>query len=340
MAIQPYETSELLGVVENLEPLNTYWLDLFFPRVFTSDSEWIDLDLVDRGKRLAPFVAPNNQGQPMVSRREYTRRFKPAYIKPKDPVDPARVLVRRAGEGWGGTLSPQQREDAIVADYLDEHRTSIIRRWDWMAAEAIKFGQVTVEGENYPSRTVFFGRAATHTIALSGAARWNQGTSDPIADLTAWAQLMHRSGRPASRLTMGLNAAASFFGHAKVQALLETRRGSTFAVESKIVTGETSVYHGQLPGSSIGIYTYNDTWEDNDGNEQIFLDPNALVLTGDPEGVRCFGAIMDSKAQYNSLPMFPKMWYQEDPSGLFVMTQSAPLMVPTRPNSSMYVTVQ
>lgn len=339
MAIEAYETSELLTVVENLPPVQSYWLDLYFNRQFNSDSEWIDLDLIDRGRRLAPFVAPNVQGQPMVSQRDYTRRFKPAYIKPKDPVDPARAMVRRAGEQWGGSLSPQEREDLIVADIFRVHDESIRRRWEWMACEAIKFGQVTVEGENYPSRTVVFGRASTHTVTLSGTARWNQTGSDPIADITAWAVLMQRSGRPARRLTMGVNASVSFFSNAKVKELFETRRGSTFTAESRIASGETAVYHGTLPGG-IELWTYHDFYENNDGTEIEFLDANAVVLTGNPEGVRAFGAIMDSRAGYQPLAMFPKMWYSEDPSGLFAMTQSAPLMIPTRPNSTLYAVVQ
>jgi hypothetical protein len=37
--------------------------------------------------------------------------------------------------------------------------------------------------------------------------------------------------------------------------------------------------------------------------------------------------------------MFPKMWRENDPSAEFVMTQSAPLMVPLRPNSTFRIRV-
>ena len=45
-------------------------------------AEYIDFDIVDKARRLAPFVAPNVQGQPMLARRESIRKFKPAYLKP------------------------------------------------------------------------------------------------------------------------------------------------------------------------------------------------------------------------------------------------------------------
>lgn len=341
MAIEPYETSELLTVVENFPPINNYWLSLGFSRVATFQSEWIDLDLVDRENRLAPFVAPNNQGQPMVAQRRYSRRVKAAYLKPKDPIDPARLLVRQAGEAWGGSLTLQEREDAIVADTFAEHDRMIRRRWEWMACEAIKFGQVTMVGENYPESTVVFGRSSSHTVALTSTARWNQPTTaTPLDDIQNWVTLMYASGRPARRLTMGSNASKSFFATDQVKAELDLRRGSSWNPEVRIIDGQAAVFHGRLPGSNIEIWTYHDTYVDNDGAAKDFLDPNAIVLTGDPEGVQCFGAILDAKAGYQSLPIFPKMWYSEDPSGLFCMTQSAPLMVPTRPNSTFYATVQ
>ena len=52
-------------------------------------------------------------------------------------------------------------------------------------------------------------------------------------------------------------------------------------------------------------------------------------------GVRCFGAILDEKAGFNAMAVFPKMWSQQDPSATYVMTQSAPLTVPVNPNNSL-----
>src|SRR5690606_20901096 len=50
---------------------------------------------------------------------------------------------------------------------------------------------------------------------------------------------------------------------------------------------------------------------------------------------RAFGAIMDKKAGWRATPVFPKMLEQEDPSAVYRMTQSAPLMIPTRPNATL-----
>lgn len=343
MAFEIIDTYELIGTIDEFEPVTTYWLDLCFPNAHYSQSEKIYFDLIDKAKRLAPFVMPNVQGQPMLARAESIRVFSPAYIKPKDAIDPARLVRRRAGERFGGELSLQEREDAIVADTLQDHRDMITRRWEWMACEAVTKGQVTVYGENYPSATVGFGRRAENTKTLTGTAAWttaNAATSAPVTNIQSWAIEMQRtSSRRLQRVTMTPAALAGFLASNQVKGLLETRRGSGFTLESGAVNGENAYRVGVLPEGGVEIWSYYETYEDNMGVEVPYVADGNIVLTGAVEGVRAFGAIMDKKAGWQSLAMFPKMWEQEDPSGLFLMTQSAPLMIPGRPNASMLIDV-
>ena len=334
------ETSELVGVIENLPTVPSYWLDLCFPRAYASQSEYIDFDLVDKAKRLAPFVAPNVQGKPVLGRRREMRRFKPAYIKMKDPVDPNRLLERRAGEPFGGSLTPQQRADAIIADILRDHGDMLDLREEWMAAMAIQNGQVTVVGEDYPEVTVGFGRNVNHTKVLTGTARWGQAaTATPINDIASWnSEMLTNSGRKGVRLTMGVNASKAFFATDQLAKALETRRGSLTKLETFSVAGDNIIDHGELEGG-IRLVTYNEFYEDNMGNQIPLLDPDAVILTGNVQGIRAYGAIQDFDAAWKSLRRFSKMFKQDDPSGLYVLDQSAPLPIPAYVNATMKVDV-
>lgn len=338
MSIEMYETHELIGVVENTKPISTYFLDLLFPRVHTSDSEWIDFDVLDKGKRLAPFVVPHVQGQPMLQRGYETRKFKPAYSKQKDAIDPRRSIMRRPGEKLGGDLSASQRMDAIIVDTQKDHYENLIRTWEWLAAQAVIFGQVTLEGENYPQTTVQFGRAAGNTV--TPAALWsNPATAKPLSDIKAAAAKIKAAGKQARRLTMAPDVAAAFFATDQVKAEFESRRGTTMgqAIEKNAgLNGDEAVYYGTLPGG-IELWELSATYEDNLGIEQPYLPAGKAVLTGDIEGIRAFGAIQDDKANWQPLPVFPKMFTVPDPAGVFLLTQSAPLMVPLRPNASVLI---
>jgi hypothetical protein len=338
MSLTTYGTRELLGVVETLQPIHTYWLDLCFPQTMTFESEEIFFDAVDRGKRMAPFVSPLVGGKPMVQEGYTTKSFKPAYVKPKDIVDPMRAIKRRAGEMFNGELSLQQRFDAAVADVLKTQMDGHKLRQEWMAAQAVINGSVVVAGEAYPSQTVDFGRAAGQTITLGAGVRWSDAV-DVLVNLQTWAMLMLRAGSPGPfRVTMGADALTSFLGQQEVKDQLNTQvRGTAASLNTVPV-----VYDGAYSVGTIGqyeIWGYNDRYQDETGAWVDILGAKEIVMTSQAiAGVRCFGAIRDVGAM-RATEMYPKMWEEQDPSAMMMMTQSAPLMVPTRPNASLKATV-
>ena len=333
-----YQTADLLDVIRTVHRPTAFWLDKFFPNVRTSNSENIMFDDFDSGRRIAPFVAPNVQGRPMKEKGYSTRVFTPAYVKPKTPVTPDRTLTRRAGEMYGGELSPAQRRDAIIADITVEQRNMIERRWEWMAAQAIINGSVVVAGDDYPEVTVDFGRDASQTITLTGGALWSAGTSTPLEDIDDWCDQTWKLPNSSNiqNLVFGVDAWRSFAAHADVQQALDTRRGSQWATETVNGIGNSDdpfVFKGRMPNGSA-LWVYNDVYEDDLGANQPMMDSTYVVGVGNVQGVRAFGAIMDARAGYQSLPIFPKMWVNEDPSVEFIMSQSAPLMIPGRPNAT------
>jgi hypothetical protein len=343
MSIGAFDTHTLLGVVQHLPSPNAFWLN-FFGQTVNFDTEYIDFDVLDKGRRMAPFVAPNVAGKPMNQKGYDVRRFKPAYIKPKMPFEPSRVIKRRAGEGIGGTLSPDQRRNAIVADMFSEMRAMVERRWEWMAAQALITGSVVVVGEDYPSVTISFSRDAGQTITLTGNDLWtDKVNSHPLQRLeTVLRQTMRlKHGGQTRDLVFGTTAWAAFIDHPDVIEALDTRRGSTLTLETTSVLGnsEFASYKGQLPNGGPRLWVYSDFYEDNSGAAVEMLDPTYVIGIGEPAGVRAYGAILDKKANYSPVSMFPKMWEEEDPSVEMLMLQSAPLMIPTRPNSTFRIKV-
>jgi hypothetical protein len=345
MAFNLYNTATLLDVVRVQPVESSYWLDSFFGRVITFETEEIMFDRVESIRRLAPFVSPVVQGRVMRTRGYETRAFRPAYTKPKHIVDPNRVFVRMAGEAIGGEMSPAERWDAAVAENMREERAAIQRLWNWMAAMAVIHGKVTVTGEDYPTQVVDFGRDLGLTKALLTTARWGESAADPLADIAELRRLaFEKSGSPITRLTMGLEAFDRFFADEKVQALLKDNTVSVNRTSDSMISafGSTDTpyeYRGVLQGANgqgrIEVYTYNEQYEDEDGNTVDYMSTYDVVGTGSGiQGTRCFGAIRDKRAGLAALPLFPKMWDQEDPSLTYTMTQSAPLMVPVNTNNS------
>jgi hypothetical protein len=341
MSIGTYDTHELLSVVRRVIPPNLFWLNLCFNSEVLFDSEYIDFDIVDKGRRLAPFVSPMAQGKPMRQAGYTTRRFKPAYIKPKDNVDPRRLIKRTPGEAFGGDLSMEARRNAAIADITVTQRDMILRRLEWMAAAAILDDQVVISGEDYPSVTVTFGRPANQTLALLTTDAWDDtGKLDVLDDLDDWMLRVQRaSGYAPTMAIFGLDAYSVFRNKTQVKDEMNTTRRASDVGITAIGNGEAVQYRGTV--GPLEIYTYAEIYEDNAGATVDMMDSESLVLLnpGGLEGVRCFGAILDAKAGYRPASIWPKNFYSEDPPAEFVMSQSAPLMVPKRPAAAMRVKV-
>lgn len=346
-----YDTQTLIGVIRQLYTPNTFWLDRFFKSEQNFEQEYIDFDVLTGGRRMAPFVAPTVQGKPMLAQGYTAKRFKPAYIKPKDIIDPQRIIKRRAGEPLMGAMSLDARFNAAIADSLQEQKNQIIRRWEWMACQAVVNGSVVVAGDDYPSVTVDFLRAAGNTITNSGTSLWTDTVnSDPIGDIeTATENFQLSTGFVADSVIMGVAAFKAYRRHPKVLALMNTlTRGSNDVIQTSALTTlpSTAQYVGQVGSGSVPIFVYNDLYEDSTSTAAVpvtvpYLDPSYVLISSAEGlgGLRCYGAILDAKAGYAPASMFPKQWQQEDPSVTYLMTQSAPLMVPTRPNCSMRLKV-
>lgn len=346
-----YDTTTLLEVQKVQKVPLQFFLEKAFTRQINFDTEFVSFDRVNEDyRRLAPFVAPNVQGKVLGREGSEMLNYKPAYVKPKHIVDINDPLVRQPGEAIGsGSMSPEQRRMAIVASLLERHKNMHLMTREWMAAKAIADGKVTVEGENYPKVTIDFRRDPALTVLLTGGAKWDQvATRNPLADIKAARSLANvKSGAVIRDVIFGANAWALFSDDTEVQALLSNQVRGSASDFAKMTDGfEDSVeYLGQLSGTNgqglIRLWLYSAKYRDENNVLQDMVDTNTVVGVdfASVQGHRCFGAIRDGKAGFKPVDMFPKMWEDEDPWAEYLMTQSAPIMVPKEPNATFSIKV-
>lgn len=342
ITVTMHDTATLLGVQSKFAEVPSYFLDLFFGGQINFDTEYVDFEKVSTVRKLAPLVVPHAQGRPMYSEKSTVTRIKPAYIKPKDPVSPSRVIRRRPGSlATPNESDPAARFDALVADILREQREGIERRLEWMAAEAILYGQVVLEDDDYPKATVDFQRDADLTIDLTGGDEWTS-SSGIVKDINDWRSLVRRKpfGGPTNRLTVTPSVWDVMSINTGLVAQLDTTvRGTRDTLNTGVREGLQVEKMGTI-GGNLEIWLYSDYYELQDGTAVPFMQDGDVLLSGpNVQGTRCYGAILDLDAGLRSLPLFPKMWKNQDPSVLYIMTQSAPLMVPVNPNNTLRATV-
>ncbi|MEG9862941.1 MAG: major capsid protein [Flavobacteriales bacterium] len=336
--MEPLSTYAMLGIMRQLQPFSSFFLDMFFPRMYTFSTEEIMFDKIVRDVTLAPFVSPVIEGKVRKKEGGKLAHFKPAYVKPKDIVLPEMLLQRRPGEPLGGNLSPEQRRLAVVAQLLDEQNKQIVHREEWMAAKILTTGKVVVEGDQYEKQEVDYGRHVKNTITVAGKAKWDaldKESRKPIDDLEDWSELCTGV---CDTVIMGRKAWRAFVAFDSVQTLLDTRRGSLSNAE----TGPSQVRTAQFKGvvGSLKIYVYNGKYKDELRQDQDYM-PAGGVLLGNSSynGIRAYGAILDAEAAAQGVveaSRYPKNWFNRDPGVEYLMTQSAPLPIIPDPDAFVY----
>ncbi|MBN8521608.1 MAG: major capsid protein [Alphaproteobacteria bacterium] len=346
MSIDIFNTHVLTKVVEKLERPSSFLLDVFFGQEQTEDSEEIHFDIDKSKPKLTPFVSPLVAGKVVDDEGFTTKSFKPAYAKDKRRFDPNRPFKRSIGEKIGGTLTPQQRLEANINRTLSKQLENLTRREEVMASEALRTGRITVTGDEYPTVVVDFQRDPSLTVGLAGGSRWGEAGVNALDNLEDWvARIQEKSGAVGRTVIMDALAWRVFKTDPKVEKLLDIRRLRDAA---DLALGPIAFGQGNDLARYVGtigdldFWVYNDRYvDDNDAVQKLL--PDYTVLIGSPtqlEGTRCYGAIQDEKAGYRAQRFFSKSWLEEDPAVRWLLLQSAPLIVPYRPNASFCATVR
>lgn len=333
--LDTFSTNTMLAVLENLKRPNTGLLNQFFGTVTQSQDEFISFD-IDEGKRyLAPFVHPLAQAPVKQMKGMRTDTFTPAYVKEKARWNPGRSLRRQIGEAFGGSLTPQQRTDLAIANELQDQMDRIMRRKEAMAFEALFDGTVTVVGDEYPETIVDFARDASLGAAannLTGTARWNQSGSVPNDNLDDMSELFDKlSGAYLVDVVLDSLAWKAFRGNTKVLRDLELPKYDAGSIQNMDAEASGLQYKGQYGG--YRIWKYTGWYTAIGGTETKSFDGGYALCVGQIDGIQHQAAIQDEESGMQPLEVFPKSWITPDPSVRWIMSQSAPLVVPRRINA-------
>ena len=342
-----FDTNTLVQVVSNLKLAQTFLLDSFFPNIVNSESEFVSID-VDVGKRrLAPFVSPLVEGKLVEQRRIQTNTFKPPYIKDKRAPDLLRPVRRMIGERIGGSMTPEERVEANLNFEMADQLDMIKRRMEWMAAQVLLNGTLTVSGDGFPTTLIDFGRDSSLTVTLTGNPMWDSGNvaATPAFDIDLWADLvLKKSGAVPTDIIFSPTPWNYFIADQKVRdaIVFDTSRFS-MSEKNQIQMAPEPVHGAAYKGKwgNFRCWVYNDWYVNDADNTEYRIIPDGQIVMVSPElmGTRAFASILDPEFNYQALPYAPKSWLQPDPAQRYLLMQAAPLVIPSRVNACFSATV-
>lgn len=343
----PFSTTDLIEVVPTLKRAQKFLLDRFFPNIKLSDTEFVAIDIDVGLRRMSPFVSPLVQGKLVQQRTYQTNIYKPPYIKDKRAPDLRKPVMRQIGERiGGGDLSGAEREMANINFEMADQIDMLDRRLEWMAAQTLQSGKLTVAGEGFPTEVIDFGRDSSLTTALTGGQQWTAaniaaGTASPTANLEKWQHnILRLSGALVTDIVFTTSSWEGFIQDPVVKGAVYYPKlsdgGNVINPGAQIAPG--AVYKGRW--GQYDLWLYNDWFIDDDGVEQPMLVDGTVLMCGQQMmGTRAFGQIMDPAFNYASLAYAPKTWVENDPAQRIMLMQSSPLVIPSRVNASFSATV-
>jgi Phage major capsid protein E len=278
-----YKTEILLEAI-SLTPIKTTFLrDNFFSNVREFITESCKVDIKKKNRVLAPVVSRRKRGQ-VVDRYPYrTIEIEPPYIAPVRTLTIEDLERRAPGEDLFDPMSIEERQQQLLADDLEELGDMIDRREEWMAAQVLLDGKMSIPSDDPEDPYEFFiDYSFTQKVTLTGTALWSAtATSNPFMDFESIIQLVTKNSTVVPDTALMSSVTWRWFcASEEVQRTLFARSAGIGTFPPRAVMGPGARLVAQLTDPALDLWTYTEYYRDSaDGlTKQMIADGKVIVL--------------------------------------------------------------
>ena len=300
MAFDIFNTHHLLMAVEQLVPAPSFLLNRYFPTnaatdVFSTDDVLVEFK--DGSKKLAPFVAPRKGGVTMLRNGYTMERYTPPFVAPKRSLSIDDLQKKGFGEALYSKLTPAQRQNVLLMKDAEELGDFITRREEAMAAEVMLTGgcvmkHIADDANTDDEMEIRYYTGAANPSVYAPQVKWNEANADIIGDLDQMIQMLVRKGLRASELVCSPDVADAIVNNEKIQKLLDIRNYNVGEVKpEELPAGAAIVAKLNVRGRVISVISYDETYTDDAGADQLYIPSGKCVLTAPAAGRTLYGAV-------------------------------------------------
>lgn len=348
MALDIFKTHYLLAAIKELTPPTTFLRDRYFPTNDATDifrTEDVLIEYKDGNKKVAPFVSPRKGGITIHRDGSYMVRYTPPFVAPRRILTIDELKRRGFGEALMSDLTPEQRESVIMMQDMDELGQMITRREEVMAAEILTTNKCIMKHYADDLTTVVdekelkFFDEPTNPASYTPSVKWGQDGAKIIDDIHAMIKMLTKKGYPASEMIVPSDVATIIMNDVNIQNLLDLRNYNIGTVDPmELPDGVTRLCVLNVYGRAITVLVYDETYEDENGDDVPFIPAGTVVLTAPAVGRTMYGAITQmeqSDHMYHTYAGRRVPKYLADPVGntRTLTVSSSPLLIPNRRNS-------
>lgn len=334
-----YEPRTMMGVIRKLPPVHTFFRSTFFSREKTFVTKSVDMDYKKGARKLAPFVSREIGGKVVPNTGYTTETYTPPFIAPDRVTTIDDILDRQPGESLYSGRTPAQRAVIQMSEDFTDLREMILRREEWMCAQAMLTGKIVVLGEGVKD-TIDFRFTNLIDISKDAKRKWKGGTvQNKYADLKAWHEKVQKEGLTNCNVCiMASDVVTEFLMDEQIRKLLDVKNYALAVI--KPTQKENNVtYIGTIHELGLDLYQYNewyvDDWTDPETPVELPMVPAGTLMMASTHAKYSmyYGAISilnqkTEKWETVAGKYVPDTFIKKRPDRRFLSLQSAPVPVP------------
>lgn len=336
------ETYKLVKTVKKMYPVVQFLKDRYFPDGPVYYSEKALIEFKKKGRKIAPFVIPLVNGIVMEKDGYRTDIVDAPYIAPKRVITAKELEQKAFGESPESGRSPEQRENELESEFIDDNRISILRRHEKMCAELLLTGQIMMKhyataedaakGENYDLKYLRFYEGEFKNKYKFTKKFKDMTTSEKIQEFYKMATVLRKRGIRATDIVMTSDVS---------MLLMSDKDFLEFYNKAKVNIGEispTELPDGVVSNGSINIngvvmtlFTYDEIYEDLDGEEKAILPAGTIAFLQPNMGTTVYAQVtFYTKDGFKSYAekIVPRLVGDEKSNMAEVQAFSRPVMYP------------
>ena len=355
MAFNIFETHTMLQLMKEVVPTHSFLLDRYFKTNAATDifsTADVLVEYQDGNHKASPFVSPRKNGVAVTRQGYELSKLEPAHIAVARTLTVDDLSKIGFGEALYSTLTPEQRQGAMLMHDLEDLRKMNVRRKEAMAAEVI-FTNGCVMHEyvddfgKYSEKQVQY-YTGTNDAVFTPSANWDtteESGKQIYDDIHAMIQMLTEKGLPATEMLVGSNVASILVKNEFIQKVLDNRRYELGRVDPKsLPAGAAVLMTLNVYGHMIDVLTYDGSYQDVDGTTKYYVPANMVAVGAPDAGHTIYGAITQveqADGEFHTYAAVDVPKYLSDPVANVrsITLSSAPLCVPKAKNCFIAATV-
>lgn len=338
------ETYKLIEAIKKMYPVSQFFKNRYFPDGGNYFSEKVLIESKKKGRNIAPFVVPVVGGIAMEDQGYRAEYIDAPWIAPKMAITAADLEKKAFGESPESGRTPAQRENEIEAEHMDDLRKSVFRRHEQMCTELLLTGQILMKhfataddaakGSNYELKYLrHFDGEFKNRYKFAGKKFAEMTASEKIKEFYKMAAVLRARGIRATDIVMTGDVSMmlmsdkdflDFYDKARVEFgdIKQTELPDGVACNGRI----------NINGVVMTMFTYDEIYEDLDGEEKEFLPKGTIMMLKPAIGKTVYAQVTfySNGSGFNSYAekIVPRLVGNEQNNAAEVQVFSRPVMYP------------